>query len=44
MKKSLFILLALLILSSLATACNTWSGLGKDVQDMGKAIEDSGKK
>jgi entericidin B len=43
MKKSLFIILGLLVFNGLS-ACNTWRGLGKDVQTVGKAIEDTGKK
>jgi predicted small secreted protein len=28
----------------LAAGCNMWAGLGKDVQQMGKGMENSGKK
>ena len=34
---------ALLIFLLPFTACNTWSGLGKDLQHLGKSIEDRAK-
>jgi len=42
MRKALIILLVLSSMSGLS-ACNTWRGVGKDIQDAGKAIEDSTK-
>ncbi len=43
MKKTLFIILGLIAFFELA-ACNTWSGLGKDVQKVGKKMEDAGER
>lgn len=35
----------LVILSMLAlSACNTWSGLGKDMQQVGKKMEEAGER
>ena len=43
MKKTFFIILGLIASIGLF-ACNTWSGLGKDVQKVGKKMEDAGER
>ncbi len=42
MKKPIFISLLLAFFG--LTACNTWSGLGKDLQTVGRKIEDAGNR
>lgn len=41
MKKSVFTLLSVLVLSSVLSACNTARGVGEDVEAGGKAIQKS---
>jgi predicted small secreted protein len=35
--------LTLVVMSTVLAACNTWSGFGKDLQHLGKSIEDRAK-
>lgn len=43
MRNPVSILMIVLMLFGLE-ACNTWSGLGKDVQDVGRRMEDAGER
>lgn len=41
MKKGLLLMLAGLMALSLLTGCNTWRGVGQDVEEGGEAIQRS---
>lgn len=44
MKRVALFVIALSVLSSLLSACNTVHGFGQDVEKAGSAIENAGKK
>jgi predicted small secreted protein len=44
MKKRIMLVLGVTVMSLLLAACNTVSGIGKDVKKVGEAVEGVGKK